>query len=62
MPLFPQVILSYTLFVKISAVAERNASTIALKAMSTFDGVGIFGVELFLLNDESVLLNEIAPR
>ena len=47
---------------KISSVAERNASSVALKAISTFNGVGIFGIELFLLNDESVLLNEIAPR
>jgi phosphoribosylaminoimidazole carboxylase (NCAIR synthetase) len=26
------------------------------------DGVGIFGVELFLLGDGFVLYNEIAPR
>eukprot|EP01036_Dinobryon_divergens_P034456 gene34456-44523_t len=31
---------------QISSVAERNASSVALKAISTFNGVGIFGIEL----------------
>ena len=47
---------------QISVAAQRSAANIALRAINTFDGVGIFGIELFLLNDETVLLNEIAPR
>ncbi len=35
---------------------------IALAAVSSLDGAGIFGVELFLQADGKVLLNEIAPR
>jgi phosphoribosylaminoimidazole carboxylase len=31
-------------------------------AVSSFEGYGIYGIELFLLPDDSVLLNEIAPR
>jgi phosphoribosylaminoimidazole carboxylase len=35
---------------------------IAGRAISTLDGAGIFGVEMFLLMDGRVLINEIAPR
>lgn len=42
-------------------VGER-AATIARRAVETVDGIGIFGVEMFLLDDDRVLINEIAPR
>ncbi|KAI0092906.1 Phosphoribosylaminoimidazole carboxylase [Irpex rosettiformis] len=42
-------------------VAER-ARKVAEAAISTFEGAGIFGVEMFLLADGSIYLNEIAPR
>lgn len=35
---------------------------LAVEAVRALDGVGVFGVELFLLADDSVLLNEVAPR
>ena len=38
------------------------AMEVARHAISSFEGLGIFGVELFLLEDDSVVLNEIAPR
>ena len=38
------------------------AMEVAKNAISSFEGLGIFGVELFLLEDDSVVLNEIAPR
>ena len=38
------------------------ALEVAGRADSGFEGLGIFGVELFLLEDETVVLNEIAPR
>ena len=34
----------------------------AKRAVASFTGAGIFGVELFLLKDGSILLNECAPR
>lgn len=46
----------------ISREALQAASKVASQAIASFDGIGIFGVELFLLPDDSILLNEIAPR
>jgi len=46
----------------ISSKAMHQAQAIALAAISSLDGAGIFGVELFLQADGKVLLNEIAPR
>lgn len=43
------------------AVALR-AAEIALAAVEAIEGVGVFGVEMFELEDGSVLFNEIAPR
>lgn len=40
----------------------QNAVTIASNAVRKFNSPGIFGVELFLLKDNTILLNEIAPR
>ena len=41
---------------------QQAARDIARRAVAAFEGAGIFGVELFLLPDGSVLVNEIAPR
>ncbi len=41
---------------------QETAREIAGRAISTLDGAGIFGVEMFLLPDGEVLVNEIAPR
>ncbi len=41
--------------------AEKSAA-IACRAVEVFEGVGVFGVELFALADGAVLYNEIAPR
>lgn len=38
------------------------AIEIAERAISSLEGAGVFGVELFLLGDGTVLLNEVAPR
>jgi 5-(carboxyamino)imidazole ribonucleotide synthase len=43
------------------AIAER-AAEIARHAIEMIDGVGAFGVELFLTRDGGVLVNELAPR
>lgn len=47
---------------QVSQMVLQAAGEIASKAIASFDGVGIYGVELFLLPDDTVLLNEIAPR
>lgn len=41
---------------------EQEAIEIASAAIEALDGVGIFGVELFLTKEGKLLLNEIAPR
>lgn len=43
------------------ATAER-ATRVAIDAVSGFDGIGAFGVELFELADGAILVNELAPR
>ncbi|KAI0337317.1 Phosphoribosylaminoimidazole carboxylase [Trametopsis cervina] len=43
-------------------VIPDRARSIAEAAIRTFEGAGIFGVEMFLLADGSIYLNEIAPR
>ena len=43
------------------AIREK-AQNLARRAVASFRGKGVFGVEMFLLNDDSLLVNEIAPR
>jgi len=47
---------------KIDAATTERARQIALHAIEALDGVGIFGVEMFLTADGQILVNEIAPR
>ncbi len=47
---------------RISKEIEQKAIDISIKSIEALDGVGIFGVELFLTNSNEVLVNEIAPR
>lgn len=46
----------------VSDAINRRAQELARKAVACFWGKGVFGVEMFLLNDDSLLINEIAPR
>lgn len=46
----------------LSSETTHHALDLARQAVELLDGVGVFGVELFLLADGQVLLNEIAPR
>lgn len=41
---------------------EKEAQSIAISAVESLNGVGVFGVELFLDKKGRVLLNEVAPR
>ncbi len=47
---------------RISEEIRKEVEEIAIKSIEVLDGVGIFGVELFLTKDNRILLNEIAPR
>lgn len=40
----------------------ERAREISERAVASFDGAGIFGVELFLMPDGAIYLNEMAPR
>ena len=40
----------------------KEAQELARKAVAAFDGKGVYGVEMFLLKDDTLLINEIAPR
>lgn len=46
----------------VSNAINQKAQELARKAVSPFEGKGVFGVEMFLLEDDSLLLCEIASR
>lgn len=54
----------HTVFAPASFPAHilKKAETLARDAVATLWGSGVFGVEMFLLADDSLLINEIAPR
>ncbi|KAK5687726.1 hypothetical protein LTS10_001866 [Elasticomyces elasticus] len=54
--------LTYTPARGVSAAVSKKAQELARKAVACFEGKGVFGVEMFLLEDDSLLVNEIAPR
>lgn len=47
---------------RISEEVAAQCTDLAIKAISGFDGVGLFAVELFVTQSNEVLINEIAPR
>ncbi|KAF2012248.1 phosphoribosylaminoimidazole carboxylase [Aaosphaeria arxii CBS 175.79] len=46
----------------VSPEITARAQELAKKAIGAFEGKGVFGVEMFLLKDDTLLINEIAPR
>ncbi|KAL8655812.1 MAG: hypothetical protein Q9210_000653 [Variospora velana] len=46
----------------VSGSVLGKAQELAQRAVATFWGRGVFGVEMFLLEDDEILVNEIAPR
>ena len=40
----------------------RLAEKLAIECVEALDGIGIYGVEMFLTKDGKVLINEVAPR
>jgi len=47
---------------RISKEVEEESIRISVESIKALDGVGIFGVELFLTKSGKILVNEIAPR
>ncbi|PBK72131.1 phosphoribosylaminoimidazole carboxylase [Armillaria solidipes] len=41
---------------------SSRAQGVAEAAVATFEGAGVFGVEMFLMEDGNIYVNEIAPR
>jgi len=46
----------------VSSLIQDQAQELARKAVGSLWGKGVFGVELFLLEDDRLIVNEIAPR
>ena len=47
---------------RVSIDVIKNAGEIAKKTMEVLKGAGVFGVEMFIDQDDKVIINEIAPR
>lgn len=47
---------------RVSEEVAFTAESIAKRAVEAMDGVGLFGVEMFLTEHGDILINEIAPR
>jgi 5-(carboxyamino)imidazole ribonucleotide synthase len=47
---------------RIPLTIQKRAQGLAKKVVKTFGGSGVFGVEMFWLEDGHVVINEIAPR
>jgi 5-(carboxyamino)imidazole ribonucleotide synthase len=47
---------------RVSENVKKQAEKIAEKTMKVLHGAGVFGIEMFVTQDDDVLINEIAPR
>lgn len=47
---------------RISNAISKKATDVALKVVAAFEHVGLLAVEMFLTQDEEILINEVAPR
>ncbi len=47
---------------RVSEAIAKQAVQMSVAAIEALDGVGVFAVELFITQDDRVLINEIAPR
>jgi len=47
---------------RVSDDVIRNAGEIAKKTMQVLNGAGVFGIEMFIAQNNNILINEIAPR
>ena len=47
---------------RVSEDISLKAAQIAKRTMSVLKGSGVFGIEMFVTNNDDILINEIAPR
>jgi 5-(carboxyamino)imidazole ribonucleotide synthase len=47
---------------QVSPKVEKQARQLSQKTVKALYGAGVFGIEMFLTKEDSVLINEIAPR
>ena len=47
---------------RVSDKVTKNAEEIAKKTMTVLKGAGIFGIEMFVTQNDGIVINEIAPR
>ncbi len=47
---------------RVSEEIIKNAEQIAEKTMTILKGAGVFGIEMFVTQDDQIVINEIAPR
>jgi len=47
---------------RVSDDVIKDAGEIARKTMEVLKGAGVFGIEMFIDQDDKILINEIAPR
>jgi len=47
---------------RVSPEVAQKAQDVALKTSKAYNHVGLLAVELFLTNDDTILINEVAPR
>ena len=47
---------------RVSEKVRKEAEDVAHKTMEVLHGAGVFGIEMFVTQDERILINEIAPR
>lgn len=47
---------------RVSDAISKKAEDIASNTMTVLKGAGVFGIEMFVTNDDEILINEIAPR
>lgn len=47
---------------RVSEQIIKNAEQIAEKTMTILKGAGVFGIEMFVTQDDQIVINEIAPR
>lgn len=47
---------------RVSEQIIKNAEEISEKTMTVLKGAGVFGIEMFVTQDDQIVINEIAPR
>ena len=47
---------------RVSEKIKKNAENIANMTMDVLKGAGVFGIEMFVTQDDEIVINEIAPR